>query len=61
MPDGYILTLNASQAIMLMLKYDNNGHICQTPMVELKKSQIIKAHAFELAQIGEEDKRLDRR
>ena len=29
-PDRPILTLSASQAIMLMVKHDNNGGVCQT-------------------------------
>ena len=58
--DRSILTLSASQAIMLMVKYDNNGRICQTPRPSLN-SLIIKAFAFELVHIGEEDDWLDRR
>ena len=54
------LTLNASQAIMLMIIYDNNGCICQTPRPSLN-SLIITAFAFELVHIGEEDDWLDRR
>ena len=49
-----ILTLSASQAIMLMVKYDNNGRVCQTTKPRLK-SLIINAFAFELVHIGEED------
>ena len=62
MPDRYILTLNASQAIMLMLKHDRkrNGHICQTQWSSLY-SLLIKASVFELVHIGEEDEILERR
>ena len=51
-PDRPILTLSASQAIMLMIiKYDNDGCICQTPRPSLN-SLIVKAFEFELVHIG---------
>jgi len=53
-PDRPILTLSASQSIMLMIKYDDNCCICQTPRPSFN-SLIIKAFAFELVHIGEED------